>query len=529
MMPDRRLNAYHAKRDPRRTPEPMGDAAGGAAGTFVVQKHAARRLHYDFRLAIDGVLKSWAVPRGPSVDPAEKRLAVEVEDHPLEYGGFEGVIPAGSYGAGEVIVWDRGRFGVSGPGTPAEQLAEGRLHLELAGEKLRGAWMLVRTTRSRRDWLLMKKDDAFAGGPEPTETHPGSVLSAASVETLAGEPAPGPELARRVAALGLPPARLAQPSPLMLPTLVTDVPRGRGWLFEIKWDGVRVLLVRRDGVVTLVSRSGEDVTRRYPEVATAAAELPGGDLALDGEVVALDTGGKPSFARLQRRMHLTSPRAVAAGVRDTPVTAYVFDCLAVCGRDLRRLPLAERKAVLRDVVSARGVVRFLDHVDGDGPAFFEAVSEAGLEGIVAKRAASVYRGGRSSEWRKVKCHRRQEFVVGGWTRPRGTRAYLGALHLGVREGGGLLYVGRVGSGFDDRTLRQLHEALGPLAVERCPFTGGAPPHGGDHHWVRPELVCEVRFTEWTDDRQLRHPVFLGLRADKPAGAVRRERDVRPRS
>jgi len=526
MMPDRRLSSYRQKRDPARTPEPMGRRVRRTGGTFVVQKHAARRLHYDFRLAIDGVLKSWAVPRGPSVDPRQKRLAVQVEDHPLEYATFEGTIPKGEYGAGQVIVWDRGHFRTVGTGSAAEQLAAGRLHLELDGAKLHGGWMLVRTARSPRDWLLMKKADAFAGGPEPTEAQPESVLSSATVDT--GDPPSDAALAHRLDPLDLPPAPRGVP-PLMLPTLVDQVPAGRGWLFEIKWDGVRVLILRRAGEVRLVGRSGEAVTARYPEVADAVAALPGGDLALDGEIVALDAAGKPSFARLQPRMHLTGARAVAAAARETPVTAYVFDCLAVLGRDLRRVPLVERKAVLRLLAPARGVVRYLDHVDADGRAFLAAACEAGLEGIVAKRAASLYRGGRSAEWRKVKGHQRQELVIVGWTTPRGTRAHLGALHLAVYAGRRLVYVCKVGSGLDDASLRRLSALLAPLAVERCPCTAGEIPRGREHHWVRPELVCEVRFSAWTDDGSLRHPVFLGLRHDKRAADVRRERAVTPRS
>lgn len=526
MMPDRRLGSYREKRDPSRTPEPMGQGIRRTSGTFVVQKHAARRLHYDFRLAIDGVLKSWAVPRGPSVDPNLKRLAVQVEDHPLEYATFEGQIPKGEYGAGQVIVWDRGHFRTVGAGSTADQLVEGRLHLELEGTKLHGAWMLVRTARSPRDWLLMKKVDAFAGGPEPVEVQPESVLSKAIVDT--GEPASDAALVHRLDAHGLPPAPRSVPA-LMLPTLVEHVPAGRGWLFEIKWDGVRVLILRHDGEVRLVGRSGETITARYPEVAEHVAALPGGDLVLDGEIVALDGDGKPSFARLQPRMHLRSARDVAAAARTTPVTAYVFDCLALLGRDLRRVPLVERKAMLRLLVPGRGVVRFLDHVDRDGRAFLAAACEAGLEGIVAKRAASLYRGGRSAEWQKIKGDRRQELVIVGWTKPRGTRAHLGALHLGVYAGRRLVYVCKVGSGFDEKLLARLAELLAPLAVDRCPCTAGEIPRGREHHWVRPELVCEVRFSDWTDDGSLRHPVFLGLRPDKAAKDVRRERAVTPRS
>ncbi len=329
-----------------------------------------------------------------------------------------------------------------------------------------------------------------------------------------------------------PPVRHLRPSrptdlPFMLPTLVTALPPGPGWVFEIKWDGVRVLAERVRGQVQLWSRGRVDVTARYPEVVAAIAALAGDDLALDGEIVALDQRGQSSFHRLARRMHLT--RGVGAAAVALPVTYYVYDCLRLAGRDVRGLPLLARKALVRDLIPAHGTVRYADHVAGDGRAFFAAACKAGLEGVVAKRADARYRGGRRPEWRKIKCHRRQEFVIGGYTDPKGSRSHLGALHLGVYDGDALVYVGRVGSGFDERALRALHDRLRSLAVPRCPFTGGAPPRGQEHHWVRPELVCEVRFGEWTPDGSLRHPVYLGLRSDKQAAEVRREEPATPRS
>jgi bifunctional non-homologous end joining protein LigD len=525
----RQLAPYRRKRDRRRTPEPMGGRARGRGRLFVVQKHAARRLHYDLRLEMDGVLKSWAVPKGPSVDPAEKRLAVEVEDHPLEYADFEGVIPAGNYGAGEVIVWDRGTYRLHGTEPAPAQLAAGRLEVEFEGQKLRGRWMLVRTGRAageKRQWLLFRKRDASAGGTEPTAARPESVLSRRTLDEVARGLPPAGDLAARLAARRLPPARLgARDLPLMLPTLVAEVPTASGWVCEIKWDGVRVLAVRRGGRVALWSRNAREVSDRYPEVAAAIAALAGGDLALDGEIVALDADGRPSFHLLQRRMHET--RGTAAAV---PVTAYVYDCLALEGRDVRSLPLLERKALLAALVPRGGPVRYCDHVDEGGPAFLAAARELGLEGVVAKRADSPYRGGRRREWLKIKCQRRQEFVIGGWTDPKGSRASLGAVHVGVHDRGALVYVGRVGSGLDAAGLGDLERRLGALAIDRCPFTRGRPPAGREHHWVRPELVCEVRFTDWTPDGSIRHPVFLGLRADRRPKDVRRERpDLRPGS
>ncbi len=331
---------------------------------------------------------------------------------------------------------------------------------------------------------------------------------------------------RRLATL--PRVRLAPASlPLMLPTLVEEVPRGPGWLFELKWDGVRVLALREKGRVDLWARSGARITARYPEIAAALAPVGGGDFALDGEVVALDAAGHPSFERLQRRMHLV--RDVAHAAAAVPATAYLYDCLALFGHDLRGLPLAERKAQLRALLPGPGAVRYADHVAEDGEKFFAAACQAGLEGVVAKRADSRYLPGRRTEWRKIKCVRRQEFVIGGFTDPKGTRARLGAVHLGFYDGDALVYAGRAGSGLDRAGLDELATRLRPLATGRCPFTRGDPPQGPEHHWVRPALVCEVRFAEWTSEGLVRHPVYLGLRDDRRPHDVRREEAATPRS
>lgn len=513
-----KLAPYRQKRDFRRTPEPTANDGGPGDGFFVVHEHAARRLHYDLRLAIGGVLVSWAVPRGPSTDPGEKRLAVHVEDHPLAYGDFEGTIPAGNYGAGAVIIWDRGAFGVEGKGTAAEQLAAGHLHLVLAGEKLRGRWTLVRTRGRGRDagraWLLVKKRDAFATPAEITTAAPASVRSGLTLAELRGDL---PVLAERPRLAAVPGA-----AALMHPTLATTLPEGPGWIYEIKWDGARVLAVRREGRVRLLARSGDDVTARYAEIAAAFAALPPGDFAFDGEIVALDPKGRPRFDWLAERMHRRRAPLVA-GRR--PLTCYVFDCLAAAGRDVRALPLVARKALCREHLGKPGVLRYCDHVDRGGAAFLAAVAAAGLEGVVAKRANAPYRAGRSRAWLKVKCTREATFRIGGWTEPAGGRGHLGALHIGQRRGRTLVYMGRVGSGFDERTLAGLARALAPLGIPDSPFTAGDPPAGRGHHWVRPRLACRVRYAERTPDGRLRHPVFAGLAALTPRArsATRRRR------
>ncbi len=517
------LHEYRRKRDPERTPEPFGGRRGASSRLFVIQKHAARRLHYDLRLEIDGTLKSWAVPKGPSLHAEEKRLAVHVEDHPVEYADFEGVIPAGNYGAGEVIVWDRGWYRpLKGDDLPA-QLERGRLDVELFGVKLRGAWTLARMSGTERDWLLLKKADAFAGDAEPTERWPESILSGLTVEELREGPRRIADLHARLTRLRVPPGDV-RPSgdAVMLAGSREHSFADADWLYEIKYDGVRVLAWRDEDAVELHGRKGQSFTARYPEIVRALRTLPLRRFLVDGEVVALDEDARPSFQRLQLRMHLTHPIEVERARASAPVTGVFFDALALDGRDVRDLPLRERKALLGLVVPARGVVRYADHVVERGDAFFDACSEQGLEGIIAKRMASRYVAGRSRDWLKIKCERRQEFVIGGYTRPQGARAHFGALHLGLYDGGRLVYVSKVGTGFDEAALDRLMGQLRPLGRATSPFDTGTPP-GRGHHWVEPKLVCEVRFTDWTSDGGIRHPVFLGLRDDKRPEECRRER------
>jgi bifunctional non-homologous end joining protein LigD len=520
------LDDYRRKRDPGRTPEPFGLRPGRDGRLFVIQKHAARRLHYDLRLEMEGVLKSWAVPKGPSIKPAEKRLAVHVEDHPVEYADFEGVIPAGNYGAGAVIVWDRGRYRLLKGTDPAEELAKGKLELEFRGFKLRGKWTLVRMSGKEKEWLLLKMADAFVNdGEELTDRYPESVLSGLTVEELQESPV---KLARLRARLDSVHAPLDKASPRSLrPMLASIAPRafsGKDWLFEIKYDGVRVLASRDGDAVALYGRSGQDVTARYPEVRRALKTLPVARFVIDGEIVAMDEIGRSSFQLLQARMHLQKAADIEFASARAPVSGIFFDCLSLEGRDLRGLPLLERKAFLNLLLPARGVIRYGDHVLEHGAAFFEAAAEERLEGVVAKRIESRYRPGRSDEWIKVKCQRRQEFIIGGYTAPRGSRGNFGALHLGLFRDNQLVYVSKVGSGFDEKSLQSVWSRLQPLRRTTSPFNVGSPA-GRGHSWVEPRLVCEVRFSDWTRDGGIRHPVFLGLREDKPPEECRREEEA----
>ncbi|HYQ96088.1 MAG TPA: DNA ligase D [Candidatus Eisenbacteria bacterium] len=529
------LENYRRKRDPARTPEPFGEgapksapavAAIGTPPRFVVQKHWARNMHFDLRLELDGALKSWAVPKGPSTRVEEKRLAVHVEDHPLEYGDFEGVIPSGNYGAGSVIVWDRGWFRSFKPEDPLEQYERGKLELELFGFKLRGRWTLVRMGKKEKEWLLLKKADGAATAEEAIDRYPESVITGLTVEEMRDVPGTVAAMRERIRSLDAPEGEISpREVKLMLATLAERPPSGPDWCFEIKYDGVRVLASRKEDEVTLIGRSGEEITRRYPEIAAGLRALPVKRFLLDGEIVAEDESGRPSFQRLQARMHLTKPRDIDAAMAQVPVRGLFFDCVGLEGHDLRGLTLAQRKELLARVVPPLGTVQRCDHVLEHGEAFFEAASEMGLEGIVAKRLASRYSGRRTPDWVKVKCDRRQEFVIGGYTEPQGSRARFGALHVGLYEGTRLVYVTKVGSGFDTAGLESIAETLVPLTRATSPFDVGSPT-GRGHHWVEPRLVCEVRFTEWTHEGGLRHPIFLGLRPDRRPEDCRREEPVR---
>ncbi|HET8624598.1 MAG TPA: DNA ligase D [Gemmatimonadales bacterium] len=519
------LAPYRAKRTLDRTPEPAGARPEAGAQLFVVHKHAARRLHYDLRLELDGVLVSWAVPKGPSPNPADKRLAVHVEDHPLEYGDFEGIIPAGNYGAGGVIVWDRGRW--TPIGDPRDGLAAGKLLFELDGFKLHGRWTLVKIKKAEKEWLLIKERDAHVASS--SELPEASVLSGLTVEEVKEGRTPAAGIAADAARLGAPNRVVKLEAKLLMLAETADAPFSRsGWVFELKLDGYRVLAGKQGDEARLLTRNGNDCSVSFPEVERAVRALPVDRAVLDGEVVALDADGKPSFQRLQGRAKVTRAIDVRRAVVDTPVTFFAFDLLSVEGYDLRQLPLTERKALLSRVVPASGVVRYLDHFETDGKAMYEQVQARGLEGIIAKKADSPYRAGRSSAWLKMRTRQVEPFVVVGFTEPRGSRGGFGALHVARDTDGDLVYAGRVGSGFSDAELRDLRKELESKARKTPPCSGPVPKEKGTT-WVDPELECEVEYAEITDEGLLRQPVLVsGVRKRARAGQTGREQKTRAR-
>jgi bifunctional non-homologous end joining protein LigD len=515
------LDSYRAKRSLERTPEPAGAVGSEADGRlFVVHQHAARRLHFDLRLEMEGVLRSWAVPKGPSYDTGEKRLAVHVEDHPLEYGDFEGIIPAGNYGAGAVIVWDRGEWVPIGD--PLDGLAKGKLLFELRGYKLHGQWTLVKLKKSDRDWLLIKERDAWAT-KEPEELPAESVLSGLTVEELGAGKDPGEAIRRELVRLGAVRKPVEPKAVTLMLAETAERPFSRkAWIFEPKLDGYRVLAARGGAEPRLLTRNGNDCASGFPEVARAIAALPFQQLVLDGEVVALDGKGHPSFQRLQGRARLRRPIDIRHAAVNIPVTYYAFDLLGFEDFDLRPLPLTARKAVLRRVLPPIGALRYLEHVEEAGEALYQEAERLGLEGVVAKKADSPYRSGRSPAWLKVRSRRTGDFVVVGFTAPRGSRGGFGALHLADYVDGELVYAGRAGSGFSDKQLAEARRTL-EAARRRDPPCAGPLPAEKDTTWVEPTLVCEVEYSEWTEEGLLRQPVFLRFREDKrPEECVRGE-------
>jgi bifunctional non-homologous end joining protein LigD len=526
------LKTYRDKRNFDVTPEPAGGGvANEAERTFVIQKHWATRLHYDFRLELDGTMKSWAVPKGPSFDPDDKRMAVHVEDHPLSYNTFEGTIPPKQYGAGKVIVWDKGVWVPLED--PVQGYRRGKLKFELRGHKLHGRWTLVRMKsregERQEPWLLIKERDEYArpsGDYSVVDAMPDSVKHLAdrpTAATSASRAAPRTPAAPSGPPAGARPARLPDELQPQLATLVTEPPRDPdAWVFEIKFDGYRMLTRAEGGRVRLVTRNGNDWTRKLPELARSlqAMDLPDG--WYDGEIIMPGERVPADFQALQ-------------GAFDTARTAeivyYLFDLPFCAGHDLREVPLVERRAVLQRIVERKPQpqVRFSAVFEAPPQEIVSSACRLGLEGVIAKRKNSGYVPRRSSDWIKLKCGQRQEFVIGGYTDPKGARTGIGSLLLGVHDAAGALrYAGNVGTGFNEQTLRELRARLDAVGTDASPFAAdsGAPRAA---HWVRPELVCEVSFGEWTREGRVRHSVFQGLRDDKPPEAITREtaRDAAP--
>ncbi len=539
-MPKRSLDRYAAKRSFTRTPEPPARAAPARRGPllFVVQKHAARQLHYDFRLELDGVLKSWAVPKGPSLDPDDKRMAVEVEDHPFDYASFEGVIPAKQYGAGQVIVWDCGVYSpdegrqYSFADRPAAEkrvraeLAAGKLSFLLGGEKLKGSFTLVRT-RADRQWLLIKHRDRFAQ-PNDVLAQSASVLSGLTVDEMSPRTVP----ARRPAA-ELAPSGPGETLPERLAPMLAEAgevpphsdPR---WRYEPKLDGYRVIASVRGSEVRLKSRRGLDLTAFFPELSADLAAQPGGQMILDGEIVALDARGRPSFNALQNRAQLKTAAEIAAARRDAPVVLVCFDLLHFAGLNLRGAPYRDRHRYLAQCLMP-GAHLQLVHVSEDAAQLYAAALASGFEGVVGKRCDSRYLPGkRSGAWLKFKAAQSGEFVIGGYTRGKGAREPLGALLLGYWEGRKLEYAGHVGSGLDDAAIALLRKRTARLVRRSSPFDTKPALHRPTT-WLKPELVAEVSFSEWTPAGALRAPVFVRLREDLAADSIRKPDPGAPRS
>ncbi|CAN5530490.1 hypothetical protein BH20VER3_BH20VER3_02790 [soil metagenome] len=563
------LSEYKRKRNFTVTAEPSGAKKPrpkrvAGASRFVIQKHDASRLHYDFRLEMDGVLKSWAVPKGLPWKRGEKHLAVEVEDHPIDYEDFEGVIPAGNYGGGTVMVWDRGHYYVHGE-QPLQALAEGRLHMVLEGKKVKGDWALIRTRREggKNQWLLLKSDDdvkpvskkrddesaktrrtmkqiaqdrdAEWESNRPPNDSAEAGLRARVRQAVAPkqgtvkkkESAPAKlKSAATVATDSLPAAKPDFVDP-MKPKLLETPPARDGWIYELKFDGIRALALKRGAKVKLISRNENDLTKKFDEIATALEDLPCTECVIDGEVVALDEEGRSSFQLLQAR---------EMEGRTTPLLYYVFDLLQLEGKTLRGLPLTTRKEMLWQLCAAVGdPIRYSGELGDDPAALLREVKRRGLEGIIGKRADSVYEPGRrSGAWIKLKCVNEHEFVIGGYTPPAGARQHFGALLVGYYEKKKLLFAGKVGTGFDTKMLAVLHRKFQEEAREDCPFANLPSKSAGKWSqaitpgmmrkisWIDPVFVCQVKFAEWTRDGKLRAPVFLGLREDKDPRAVKRE-------
>lgn len=524
------LKEYVRKRDFRKTPEPDAAPAKKKTGhRFVVQKHDASRLHYDFRLEMEGTLKSWAVPKGMPFAHGEKHLAVQVEDHPLAYIDFEGTIPKGQYGGGTVMVWDQGTFEPLSK-TPAKDLAKGKLHFILQGKKLKGEWYLVRL-RDESQWLLIRGGENMepvSRKQEDTSALSGRSMSQLSKGDRVWQSKSASETASKTAK-----RRSARPAPLpkfiepMKARLAAHPPKG-DWSYEIKFDGFRALALKGGSQVRLLSRNEKDFGAKFPEVMEGVLALKAQDAIIDGEIVALDSEGRSSFQLLQAR---------ELGEERPPLFFYAFDLLQLDGEKLIDLPLLERRERLAGLLrGAPEVIRYSDSLGTDAKRLLAQVRKLNLEGLIGKRTDSLYEAGkRSGAWVKLKIQQEQEFVIGGYTDPEGTRPYFGALLVGVQKKGKLVYCGKVGTGFNHSVLKSLHAAFKKIARQTCPFANLPAKSGGRWqqgitaaemkrcHWVEPKMVCQIKFGEWTRDNVLRQPVFLGLREDKDAGEVVREK------
>lgn len=539
------LASYNAKRDFNRTSEPAGKIAKKGGNSFIVQKHAATRLHWDFRLEVDGVLKSWAVTKGPSLDPDDKRLAVRTEDHPLSYGSFEGNIPKGEYGGGTVMLWDRGWWEPTA-GKSAKNIEDGHLHFILHGERMKGEWLLVRMKgragEKRENWLLRKIDDGEARrNGDLVERALTSVLTDRSMAQIAGDiagtqslkGANGKTFADRMQAANAHNARIgktkgrakarteAMPRFIkpQLATLVDNVPVGNEWMHEIKYDGYRALVAVSGEAIKIYTRSGLDWTDKFSPLAGAIKALDLPPALIDGEIIAFDADGNPSFSALQAVLK----RGHGAERADTPFHFFAFDLLSLDGMDLKSLPAIERKERLEALLAdAEQPIHVADHLIGSGEKLYRSLCQAGQEGIIAKRVDAPYRSGRTRAWVKVKCTRRQEFVIVGWTRSKAKGRAFSSLLLGQHEGSELVYKGKVGTGFDAATMTDLAEAMGPISTG-TPQVIISAREARDVQWVEPRLVAEVSFAEFTGEGRVRHGSFLGLRSDKLAKTVKPEK------
>jgi bifunctional non-homologous end joining protein LigD len=525
------LGKYHKKRNFKKTPEPKGKVSHQYQHLFVIQKHAASHLHYDFRLELNGVLKSWAVPKGPCLDPTVKRLAMHVEDHPVDYGFFEGIIPKGQYGGGTVLLWDQGSW-KSLDKDPKKAYESGHLRFELDGKKLKGRWDLIRF-KDQAHWFLIKYKDKYARSLDDydiTEILPDSVLSHQPIESLAehykkiwtkeGASDASKNREKKSKKLSLPKALPTQSFPdfirPQLATLVDKPPSGDEWLHEVKFDGYRILALINNKNIVLKSRNNNDWTAYFPQVVADLKKLKLKKAIFDGEIVLMDAKGRSDFQLLQNAIKEETQQ---------PFIYYIFDFLYYDQYDLKTLPLIQRKELLATILGGQASsLRYSDHIIKNGEEVYEHACEFALEGIISKQMNAPYITRRSQSWLKVKCLHRQEFVIGGYTKPQGQRDYFGSLYTGVfNEQGELEFTGNVGTGFTAASLKEIHKKLERLKQDNNPFNS-MPPEAWKATWVKPTLIAEIEFTEWTSDGRLRHPSFKGLRRDKRAKDVVRERE-----